>query len=143
MKVLPTARILIIDPQTDRRQSLREALVTFGIGEILEAAMLEEISLRPPEADLLVVHADNAENIPENPFRDGNGMPAVLIAPLPAASLERMQIQKGYEGALAAPAAPRMLYRRIGCVLQQARRASRAIRPETPEATEAPAPPLP
>ncbi|MGE4373430.1 MAG: hypothetical protein AB7E29_11145 [Xanthobacter sp.] len=143
MKVLPTARILLVDPHQERREDVRQALVNFGIGAILEATTVADITHQPPEADLLVVHASTAENIPENPFRDGNGMPAILIAPLPAAPLERMQIQMGYEGALAAPTAPRMLYRRIGCVLQQARRASRAVRPDNPDATESTAAPIP
>ena len=127
MKVLPTARILIVDSQSERREALREALAVFGVGAIQGAATLGEIEEVPtqPAADVLVVYADDLEQIPENPFRDGNSTPAILIAEVATAALVRAAARGGYDAALGAPLAPRLLYRRIGSVLQRARRVVR------------------
>lgn len=127
MKVLPIARILIVDSQSERREALRQALAVFGVGAIQEAATLSEIAdvLSPVSTDVLVVHVDDPEQVPENPFRDGAGAPAILIADIPAQSLVRAAARGGYDAALGAPLAPRLLYRRIGSVLQRARRVVR------------------
>lgn len=126
MKVLPTARILLVDSQTERRQATRLALTAFGVGAIVEAAGLDE-ARSPASAgaiDVLVVQVDDPEQVPENPFRDG-GVPAILVVEVPAAMLARAAGRAGYDAALGAPFQPRLLYRRIGSVLQRARRAAR------------------
>lgn len=131
MKVLPISRILLVDSQKDRREAMRLELLKFGLGVVLEAQTLDiatEPALRE-SADLLVVQADDPDFISENPYRDGGGMPAILIVDLPPRELERASVQGGYEAALGMPLAPRILYRRIGSILQQARRTSRAITP--------------
>lgn len=127
MKVLPTARILLVDSLPERREALRDALAVFGVGSIKEAAAVAELAASEQLAavDVIVVHADDPEQVPENPFRDGAGAPAILIAEAPASSLVRAAARGGYEAALGAPLAPRLLYRRIGSVLQRARRVVR------------------
>lgn len=131
MKVLPISRILLVDSLKDRREALRLELLKFGLGDVLEAETLEDAS-RPAlaeHANLLVVQADDPDQISENPYRDGGGIPAILIVDLPPRELERASVQGGYEAALGMPVSPRLLYRRIGSVLQQARRTSRALTP--------------
>lgn len=133
MKVLPTARILIVDSQSERRDALRNALTAFGVGAVLEAASVADAA--DPQflglADVLVVHADDADQVPENPFRDGAGIPAILAVDAPAQMLMRMAARGGYDAAVSAPLAPRLLYRRIGSVMQRARRVVRSLAPET------------
>lgn len=77
MKVLPTARILIVDSQVERREALRNSLIAFGVGGVQEAGSLEAAagSMATGQPDVLIVHADNPDQIPENPYRDGNGAP--------------------------------------------------------------------
>ncbi|MFG1400606.1 ANTAR domain-containing protein [Xanthobacter sediminis] len=138
MKVLPTARILLVDSQVERRMALREALTAFGVGGVLEAASLEEVAHAPTpvQADVLVVQVDDPEQVPENPFRDGAGAPAILIADVPAQALVRSAVRGGYEAALGAPLAPRLLYRRIGSVMQRARRVGRIGAASVPATAE-------
>lgn len=127
MKVLPTARILLVDSQLERRQATRLALSAFGVGAVQEAASVDDLAdpaLFGP-ADVLVVQVDDPEEAPANPFRLGAGIPAVLVAEVPAQLMVRAAGRGGYDAALGAPLAPRLLYRRIGSVLQRARRLSR------------------
>lgn len=128
MKVLPTARILIVDSQAERRIALRDALMTFGVGGVQEAATLAELdgTQLSPQSDVLVVHADDPDQVPENPYREGTGAPAILIADAPAPLLMRAAARGGYDAAVGAPLAPRLLYRRIGSVMQRARRVVRS-----------------
>ncbi|MDQ0507281.1 ANTAR domain-containing protein [Xanthobacter agilis] len=135
MKVLPTARILIIDSQSERREILRDALTAFGVGGIHEAADLAAAP-SPVQADILVVYADDPENVPENPYRDGAGAPAILVVDAPVPVLVRAAARGGYDAALGAPLAPRLLYRRIGSVLQRARRVVRIGALTAPVAVE-------
>ncbi len=127
MKVLPTARILLVDSQAERRASTRIALTTFGVGAVMEADCLPEVGASDTDlpADILIVQADDPEHVPDNPFRDGGKLPAILIADVPPASLGRTASRAGYDAALDTPLAPRLLYRRIGSVLQRSRRSGR------------------
>ncbi|QRG06266.1 hypothetical protein EZH22_25430 [Xanthobacter dioxanivorans] len=127
MKVLPTARILLVDSQMERRQATRLALAALGVGAVSEAASVDEVADPAVHglADVLVVQVDDPQDAPANPFRFGAGIPAVLIAEVPAQLLVRAAGRAGYDAALGAPLAPRLLYRRIGSVLQRARRLAR------------------
>lgn len=140
MKVLPTARILLVDSQSDRRDALRLALTAFGVGAVLEAASTAEAA--EPQfqgaVDVLVVHTDDPDQAPENPFRDGNGVPTILIAELPTQALMRLAARGGYDAAVGAPLAPRLLYRRIGSVMQRARRVVRSLAPDAPRVASEP-----
>ncbi|MBB6306356.1 response regulator transcription factor [Xanthobacter tagetidis] len=143
MKVLPTARILLVDSDAERRQATRQALTAFGVGAVVEASSFEEI--QPPAGtgmiDVLVVQVDDADKVPENPFRDGGSVPAILILEVAATMVARSAGRAGYDAGLAAPLQPRLLYRRIGSVLQRARRAARpslsVLKPEMAGLAEA------
>ncbi|MFG1377505.1 hypothetical protein [Xanthobacter autotrophicus] len=127
MKVLPIARILLVDSHMDRRLATKAALTALGVGSVREAAVLDEVT-DPAilgSADVLVVQVDDPEDAPANPFRFGAGIPAVLIAEVPAQLLVRAASRAGYDAALGAPLTPRLLYRRIGSVMQRARRLAR------------------
>jgi len=129
MKVLPTARILLVDSLSERRQATRLALSALGVGSVREVASLDEVA--DPSllgaADVLVVQVDDPEEAPSNPFRFGAGLPAILVADVPAQLLVRAAGRAGYDAALGAPVAPRLLYRRIGSVMQRARRLARPL----------------
>ncbi len=139
MKVLPTARILLVDTNMERRQATRSALTAYGVGGVVEASSLEDAHTPAVTGavDVLVVQVDDPEQVPENPFREGGGVPAILIVEVPAAMLARAAGRAGYDAALGVPFQPRILYRRIGSVLQRARR---SVRPSlsTTSTTSAP-----
>lgn len=127
MKVLPTARIVLLDANMERRQATRLALSALGVGSVREVASIDEVTDPSAQgtADVLVVQVDDPEDAPTNPFRFGAGIPAVLVAEVPAQQLVRVAGRTGYDAALGTPVAPRLLYRRIGSVLQRARRLGR------------------
>lgn len=134
MKVLPTARILLVDSQMERRQAMCSALAALGVGSVRDAASIDEVSDPAVHgaADVLVVQVDDPDEAPANPFRFGAGIPAVLVAEVPAQQLVRAAGRAGYDAALGTPIAPRLLYRRIGSVLQRARRLARPVAASLP-----------
>ncbi|GGF73106.1 hypothetical protein GCM10007301_36160 [Azorhizobium oxalatiphilum] len=128
MKVLPTARILIIDSITERRETTRVGLSALGVGAVTELSSVTELEPGSRNYDVLVMQADDAENVPENPFRDGaDAIPAVLVVDGPTHLLARVASRAGYDAAVGMPLLPRLLYRRIGSVLQRARRLSKPV----------------
>ncbi len=126
MKVLPTARILIIDADADRRQMTRLGLTALGVGAVTEVSSVAEARDLPRAFDVLVVQASSADEVPDHPFRDtGDAIPAVVVADGTAYALARVAGRGGYDAAVGMPLLPRLLYRRIGSVLQRARRGQR------------------
>ncbi|MFG1359193.1 hypothetical protein [Xanthobacter pseudotagetidis] len=98
MKVLPTARILLVDSQVERREATRQALTAFGVGAIVEASSFEDV--QPPvgagKVDVLVVQVDDADQVPENPYRDGGSVPAILVVEVAAPMVARSAGRAGY-----------------------------------------------
>lgn len=128
MKVLPTARILIIDSDANRREVTRTGLSLLGVGAVTEAASVDEAIILPRAFDVVVVQAGSVDEIPDHPFRDtGDGIPAVLVAEGAPHFLTRAAGRGGYDAAVGLPLMPRLLYRRIGSVLQRARRTQRPM----------------
>ncbi|MGU3493124.1 hypothetical protein ACLBXM_03690 [Xanthobacteraceae bacterium A53D] len=126
MKVLPTARILIIDSNPERRETTRVGLSALGVGSVTEFASVAEMEQGERNYDVLVMQADDPENVPENPFRDtDDSVPAVLVVDGPSHLLARVASRNGYDAAVGMPLLPRLLYRRIGSVLQRSRRLSK------------------
>lgn len=120
-------------------------MAEYGLLQLLPAADFDEAREHFARAplDLCVVHAPasaaNGTPFPPYPFEPGR-TPAILIAPLKAGETMRMALAHGYRVVLPAPAVPRMVYRRIGSVLQKVRRANRVKGPEL--ALPSPAPTL-
>lgn len=128
MKVLPTARILIIDSDSDRRQTTRAGLSALGVGAVTEVASVSEALALPRAFDVVVVQVGSVDNVPDHPFRDAEeSLPAVIVAEGSTLQLTRVAGRCGYDAAVGMPLLPRLLYRRIGSVLQRARRAQRPL----------------
>ncbi len=126
MKVLPTARILIIDADADRRQTTRAGLTALGVGAVTEASSVDEAKELPRQFDVLVVQTSSADEVPDHPFKDtGDAIPAVVVTEGVPHVLARTASRCGYDAAVGMPLLPRLLYRRIGSVLQRARRMQR------------------
>lgn len=138
MKVLPTARILIIDSSPERRETTRVGLSALGVGSVTELSLVSELELGARGYDVLVMQADDAENVPENPFREAaDPIPAVLVVDGPSHLLARVASRAGYDAAVGMPLLPRLLYRRIGSVLQRARRLAKpAVSARASDATQ-------
>ncbi|MFG1461804.1 hypothetical protein V5F77_02810 [Xanthobacter sp. DSM 24535] len=126
MKVLPTARILIVDSDPARREITTVGLKALGVGAVTEVSSIEEALAAPRAFDVIVVQAASVDLVPDHPFRDGpDAIPGILVTEGPSTVLARLASRAGYDAAIAMPLLPRLLYRRIGSVLQKARRAQR------------------
>ncbi len=123
MKVLPTARILIIDSDPERREMTRVGLTALGVGSVTELSSVSDLEPGARGYDVLVMQANDAEQVPENPFREAaDAIPAVLVVDGAPNLLARVAGRAGYDAAVGMPLLPRLLYRRIGSVLQRSRR---------------------
>jgi hypothetical protein len=135
MRIFSSARVAVVDPNAGRRAALCTAMTEFGLLQLLPVADFDEAKQQAAHSplDLCVVHApDTAMNsvpFPVYPF-DPARTPAILIAQLRPGETIRMALVHGYRVVLPAPAVPRIVYRRIGSVLQKVRRANRVKDPE-------------
>lgn len=140
MKVLPIARIVVIDSNADRRETTRVGLTALGVGSVTEFATVSELEGGANAYDVLVIQADDAENVPDNPFRDSpDAVPAVLVVDGAPNVLARIASRAGYDAAVGMPLLPRLLYRCIGSVLQRARRMNKPAIAARPAEEAAPA----
>ncbi len=133
MRIFSSARVAVIDADAIRRTALCAAMAEFGLLQLLPAADFDEAREHFARAplDLCVVHAPAGGGTPFPPYPfDPARTPAILIAHLTAGETIRMALAHGYRVVLPAPAAPRIVYRRIGSILQKVRRANRVKGPE-------------
>ena len=133
MRIFSSARVAVIDADAVRRTALCAAMAEFGLLQLLPAADFDEAREHFARAplDLCVVHAPDGGGMPFPPYPfDPARTPAILIAHLTAGETIRMALAHGYRVVLPAPAAPRIVYRRIGSILQKVRRAKRVKGPE-------------
>jgi hypothetical protein len=145
MRIFASARIVVLDIDPDRRAYVCKALSDLGMLQLLPAGSAEEARdhAKGAPVDLCVVEADGLAarfpgaggNIPPNPFGPDR-TPGILILANPTRAVVKDAQALGYRLVMPAPVVPRILYRRIGSVLQKVRRAGRVQSPEL-----APAPP--
>jgi DNA-binding NtrC family response regulator len=135
MKIMASARVVVLHADPQQRGILCSALSELGMLKLLPAGSLEEVRRLPdaPPAELCVVDAASLAiatpaaigGFPPNPF-DPSRTPGILIVRDASRETAKAAAASGYSVVLAAPVAPRLLYRRIGSLLQKARRANRA-----------------
>lgn len=129
----------MVDADPEHRAFLCGALADLGLTGLMPAASAGEALALAESApvDLCIVHAQATAGdaraaraaLPDNPF-DAARTPAILIAPDPRRETVRVAAALGYRVVLPSPAVPRVVYRRIGSILQKVRRANRAGPPE-------------
>jgi DNA-binding NarL/FixJ family response regulator len=146
MRSLLAARLVLLDSDAARREDLAKALSAFDSFEVLSIATVSEIAAVTGAApDVFIIEGlslaanDEAGSIAANPFA-ASGVPTVLLIPAATSEQRRKAIRAGYSVVLGAPVPPRLLYRRIAHVLQNARRAKR--RAQLAAARPKPKPPL-
>lgn len=131
MRSLLAARIVLLDSDPLRREALTKTLAEFGAFDIASIATVAEVATvtdAPP--DIFVIEGpslaanDEAGSISPNPF-SASGIPAILLLPAATSEQRRLAARAGYSVVLGAPVPPRLLYRRIAHLLQNARRAKR------------------
>lgn len=139
MRIFSSARIAVLIADPERRTSLCNALSDLGMLQLLPVGTVEEARMLAKGApiDLCVVDAvglareanAGTSSIPPNPF-DPARTPGILIAADLARQTVKVALSSGYRLVISAPVAPRILYRRIGSILQKVRRAGRIQAPE-------------
>jgi len=133
MKIMSSARVVVLHGDPHKRGLLCAELSALGMLALLPAGCPIEASKfgEAGPVDLCIVDAQSLTAgastgiIPSNPF-DPARTPGILIAAAASRDTQKAAAALGYHAVLAAPVGSRLLYRRIGSLLQKARRASRA-----------------
>lgn len=134
MRFLPAARIVVLDADARHRDVICKGLGELGLLQILAAGTLPDVKAIAHEraADLIVVDARGFEDLAReegkkvlpNPLI-GDGTPGILLSGDTSRAMVHEAHNVGYRAVVAVPVAPRLLYRRIGSILQRARRIHR------------------
>ena len=134
MRFLPAARIMVLDADARHRDAVCKGLRELGLLQVLAAGTLPDVKAMAQERapDLVIVDGRGFEDLAReqgkrvlpNPLI-GDGTPGILLA----ADTSRVMVHEahnaGYRTVVALPVSPRLLYRRIGSILQRARRIHR------------------
>jgi DNA-binding response OmpR family regulator len=145
MRIFASARVAVLDTDADRRAALCKELSALGMLQMLPAATVEEARslAKGAPVDLCIVDASgfvrrDAElgigGCPPNPF-DPARTPGILIAADATRQTVKAAMAAGYRIVIPAPVVPRIVYRRIGSILQKVRRAGRIQSPELAPST--------
>jgi len=133
-KVIHGAGILIVQPDTDLANSWREALLDFGMTGVQVVADSDSaIALarakrpsgivvalaNPADAHALVARLSNGEAGPLDE------VPIVLVMARPTRAAVIAAATAGFDAVLPSPLSPRLIYRRMGSLMQKARRTAR------------------
>lgn len=128
MRTLKAARIVVLDADSARRDDLCRALAELGIFGIVGIATVADAGNGAAPADLYIVEGpslaanDDGDGISPNPFA-ASGIATILLLPDATNTQRRKALNAGYSIVIGLPVSPRLLYRRIGHVMQIARRA--------------------
>jgi DNA-binding response OmpR family regulator len=133
-KVIHAAGVLIIQPDRELAESWRAALVDFGMAGVHVVADGEAAiaSIRTRRPSGIVVALDSQIEAHDLMARLASGecgdladIPVVLVMPRPTRSAVIAAASAGFDAVLPFPLAPRLIYRRMGSLMQKARRAAR------------------
>jgi two-component system, OmpR family, response regulator len=147
MRFLPAARIVVLDADRDHRAFICASLGELGLLQVLPAATLpeaREIAEKQP-IDLCVVDPRGfgalaraeGKKVIANPFRH-DAIPAVLLSADTSRAMIVAATEAGYRVVVGLPVTSRLLYRRIGSILQKTRRAGRSAAEEARAGSNAP-----
>jgi hypothetical protein len=137
------ARLVLLDADQARRDALARSLGELGAFDIHCIATVADASAAGSSADIYLIEGpslaanDEGGAVSPNPFA-ASGVPAILMLPVPSNEQRRLALRAGYTVVLAAPVPPRLLYRRIAHLLQNARRAKRRAETVRQESRSAP-----
>jgi two-component system, OmpR family, response regulator len=132
MRFLPTARIVVLDGDARRRALVCAELTELGLTRVVPAGSVKEARRLAAEQalDLCVVDPrafdpGSRTKVFPNPFHDDGTLTILLATDASVATLEAAAAA-GYRAVIASPVVPRLLYRRIGSILQKSRRTARS-----------------
>ena len=139
MKLILSAHVLVVDHDPQTRHETAEALRALGLQRVTEVGDVEdaETILAAGRVDVTVVTGSRADaaRVPEQPRQippapgPDDKVPSILLFAAPTRADIRAANAAGYEAVVALPLVARTLYRRIGSLMQRARRHERARMP--------------
>ena len=134
MRFLPAARIIILDADARHRDVVCKGLGELGLLQILAAGTLPDARAIANEraADLIIVDGrgfddlarEQGKKVLPNPLL-GDSTPGILLSADTSRVIVHEAHNAGYRAVVGLPVSPRLLYRRIGSILQRARRIHR------------------
>ena len=134
MRFLPAARIVVLDADARHRAMICGALTELGLVQVLPAATLPDAKAlaaeRPVELGVVDMRGfealarESGRKILPNPF-SADGTPAILLSEDTSRAMIHEAHAAGYRAVVGLPVMPRLLYRRIGSMLQKVRRSNR------------------
>jgi DNA-binding response OmpR family regulator len=133
-KTIHGAGILVVQPDDAVASSWREALLDFGMAGVQTVGTVDEavetIIGSPPSA--IVVALDTVAESHRLVARlmarhagDLSDVPIVLVTPQPTRATVIAAANAGFDAVLPYPLHPRLIYRRMGSLMQKARRSAR------------------
>lgn len=134
MRFLPAARIVVLDADARHRDAVCKGLGELGLLQVLAAGTLPDVKSIAQEraVDLVVVDGRGFEDLAREQGRKvlpnpliGDGTPGILLSGDTSRVTTHEAHNAGYRAVMALPVSPRLLYRRIGSILQRARRIHR------------------
>jgi|SRR4051794_35805802 DNA-binding response OmpR family regulator len=133
-KVIHAAGILIVQPDADLAGVWRDALIDFGMAGVHVVgdadAAVHSIKVRPPSGVVIALpHIPDAHGLVARLESGEAGpldqVPIVLVMPRPTRSAVIAAAAAGFDAVLPSPLSPRLIYRRMGSLMQRARRHAR------------------
>jgi DNA-binding response OmpR family regulator len=133
-KVIHAAGVLLVQPDAELGEAWRAALVDFGMAGAHVAADSEaavaSIRARRPSGIVIALETqieshDLMARLASGECGDLADIPVVLVMARPTRSAVIAAASAGFDAVLPFPLAPRLIYRRMGSLMQKARRAAR------------------
>jgi len=133
-KVIHAAGVLVIQPDGDIAALWREALLDFGMNGVSTVADIQgaiaQIRTNPPAGIVVALPSQSEahafmERLSAGEAGDLEDVPVVLVIPQPTRSAVVAAANAGFDAVLPYPLPPRLIYRRMGSLMQKARRVAR------------------
>jgi DNA-binding response OmpR family regulator len=146
-KAIHAAGVLIIQPDAGLATEWRDALVDFGMNGARTVATIDDALASIGEgmpSDIVVAFPalDEAhrfiDRIADGEAGDLDAVPIVLVMGSPTRAAVLAAVDAGFDAVLPFPLPPRLIYRRMGSLMQRARRAMRQLAIAVPEETAGP-----
>ena len=145
-KIIHGAGILIVQPEQDVAEHWRSALIDFGMSGAHVASDIEgaivSMKARPPSGIVVALGSqieahDLMVRLAAGECGSLDNVPVILVMPRPTRSAVIAAASAGFDAVLPYPLSPRLIYRRMGSLMQKARRTARMRAVPHPSLTDA------
>ena len=133
-KAIHGAGILIVQSDDEVATAWRVALVDFGMAGVstvgTEAEAMKTIIAKPPSGIIVALETVGESHrlmsrLMARQAGDLSDIPILLVTPQPTRAIVVAAANAGFDAVLPYPLHPRLIYRRMGSLIQKARRSAR------------------